>query len=89
MSLHEEAVATLLRDDLRNAMRILPAMERTVLELRYGMGEEHPLTLEEVGQRLGVTREWARQLASRGLQILREAPEIEVLRDYVTVNGLA
>ncbi len=89
MSLHEEAVATLLRDDLRNALRVLPATERTVVELRFGIGDEHPLTLEEVGQRLGVTREWARQLESRGLEILREAPEIEVLREYVTVNGLA
>jgi len=89
VSLHEEAVATLLRDDLQNALQVLPPTERTVLELRFGLAGSPPLTLEEVGQRLGVTREWARQLESRALRRLREAPEIEVLRDYVTVNGVA
>jgi len=88
VSLHEEAVATLLRDDLRNALQILPPVERTVLELRFGLGGEPALTLEEVGQRLGITREWARQLEARALRRLREAPEVDVLREYLSVNGL-
>ncbi len=87
LSLHEQAVATLLRDDLRNALQILPPIERTVIELRFGLKEGLPLTLEEVGQKLGVTREWARQLESRALRRLRDAPEVSVLREYVTVNG--
>lgn len=89
VSLHEEAVATLLRNDLRSALQVLPPAERKVIELRFGLGGGHPLTLEEVGQRLGVTREWIRQIESRAFRRLREAPEIQVLRDYVTVNGLA
>jgi RNA polymerase primary sigma factor len=68
-------------------LQILPAIERTVIELRFGLGGRPPLTLEEVGQRLGMTREWARQLESRALRRLREAPEVTVLREYVTVNG--
>ena len=87
LSSHEQAVATLLRDDLRNALQILPPIERTVIELRFGLKEELPLTLEEIGHKLGVTREWARQLESRALQRLREAPEVTVLREYVTANG--
>ena len=87
ISLHEQAVATLLRDDLQNALQILPAIERTVIELRFGLGGGPSLTLEEVGQRLRVTREWARQLESRALRRLREAPEVTILREYVTVNG--
>ena len=87
ISLHEQAVATLLRDDLQNALQILPPVERTVIELRFGIGGGPTLTLEEVGQRLGMTREWARQLESRALRRLREAPEVSVLREYVTVNG--
>jgi RNA polymerase primary sigma factor len=88
VSLHEEAVASLLRDDLRAALQILPPLERKVLELRFGL-DGTPHTLEEIGQRLGMTREWARQLESRALRRLKEAPEIEVLREYVTVNGVA
>jgi RNA polymerase primary sigma factor len=87
ISLHEQAVATLLRDDLQNALQILAPVERTVIELRFGLGGGPPFTLEEVGQRLGMTREWARQLESRALRRLREAPEVTVLREYVTVNG--
>jgi len=88
VSLHEEAVASLLRDDLRAALQILPPLERKVLELRFGL-DGTPHTLEEIGQQLGMTREWARQLESRALRRLKEAPEIEVLREYVTVNGVA
>lgn len=87
ISLHEEAAATLLRDDLENALQILPPIERTIIELRFGLGGRNALTLEEVGQRLGMTREWARQLEARALRRLREAPEVSVLREYVTVNG--
>jgi RNA polymerase primary sigma factor len=64
-------------------------MERKVIELRFGLGGGHPITLEEVGQQLGVTREWIRQIESRAFHRLREAPEIQVLREYVTANGLA
>lgn len=87
ISLHEEAAATLLRDDLENALQILPPVERTIIQLRFGLGGRNALTLEEVGQRLGMTREWARQLEARALRRLREAPEVSVLREYVTVNG--
>jgi len=87
ISLHEEAAAALLRDDLENALQILPPTERTIIELRFGLGGRSALTLEEVGQRLGMTREWARQLEARALRRLREAPEVSVLREYVTANG--
>lgn len=89
VSLHEEAAATLLRDDVQNALEVLPAQERTVLELRFGLRDTPPLTLKQVGERLGVTREWVRQLESRALSRLQETPEIEVLREYVAFNGLA
>ncbi len=87
VSLHEEATATLLRDDVQSALGVLPAQERTVLELRFGLRGTPPLTLKEVGERLGVTREWVRQLQFRALRRLQEAPEIKVLREFVTVNG--
>src|SRR5205823_1870879 len=46
-----------LRDDLRGALEKLNARERAVLLLRFGLSDLGPMTLEEVGQRFGVTRE--------------------------------
>lgn len=56
---------------LEQALAALPPREAAVVRLRYGLGDEEPLTLEEVGSRLGVTRERARQIERRGLGRLR------------------
>jgi RNA polymerase primary sigma factor len=45
--------------------------ERTVLELRFGLREDEPLTLEAIGQRIGLTREQIRQIESAALRKLR------------------
>ncbi|WP_282828553.1 sigma-70 family RNA polymerase sigma factor [Gulosibacter sediminis] len=60
---------------------VLPVREQEVLRMRFGMGTElaEPLTLEEVGNHLGVTRERARQLQRRALETLHAAPEIRAL----------
>ena len=48
-----------------------------MLVLRYGLDDSEPKTLEEIGRRLGLTRERVRQLESRGLRELRsQAPEL-------------
>jgi RNA polymerase primary sigma factor len=55
-------------------LRRLPAQERRVLVLRYGIGRGGGMTLAEVGRELGITREWARQLEARALATLRADP---------------
>ena len=87
VSLHEEAAAGLLRDDLRAALQVLPPVERDVIAMRFGLEGEPPKTLTEVGQRLGVTREWIRQLERRALGRLRATPEIQVLEEYLAANA--
>ncbi len=63
-----ESVSQVLRDrDLRSALDALPARERRIIELRFGLAAEGPLTLEDIGSRVGVTRERVRQLESRTL----------------------
>jgi RNA polymerase nonessential primary-like sigma factor len=49
----------------------LPDRERTVVTLRFGLGEEEPMTLERIGQRLQLTRERVRQIEGIALQHLR------------------
>lgn len=68
-----DAVAALLRQqaDLRQMLDALPANERRVIALRFGLEDEAPMTLEAIGQLLGVTRERVRQIEGSALRRLR------------------
>jgi RNA polymerase primary sigma factor len=66
---------------LRRALENLPEREREVLELRYGLnGDADPKSLEEIGRRMGLTRERVRQVEAQALQRLAVNREIEALR---------
>jgi RNA polymerase primary sigma factor len=68
-----DAVVGLLRRqaDLRAILDTLPPSERTVITLRFGLGDDAPMTLESIGQHLGVTRERVRQIEGTALRKLR------------------
>jgi RNA polymerase primary sigma factor len=68
-----DALAGALRQraDVRDILEILPPNERQVIALRFGLEGEGPLTLEAIGQRMGVTRERIRQIESTALRKLR------------------
>jgi RNA polymerase primary sigma factor len=69
-----EVVAERLRQkDLQRALDSLPWRERRVLELRYGLAGEGPMTLEDIGLEVGVTRERVRQIESRTLMKLKNS----------------
>ena len=57
-------------DILWRRIERLDARERTILVLRYGLEGETPLTLKEIGRRLGVTREWVRKIEVRAVRKL-------------------
>lgn len=61
--------------DLVRRLERLDDRERLVIALRFGLEGAGPLTLKEVGRRLGITREWARKIELRALQKLREGPQ--------------
>ncbi len=77
----EEASEHLQREGVHKALDVLPERERQVIELRYGLSGMEPLTLEEVGQAFGVTRERIRQIESNTLKKLQQLPEAQVLRE--------
>jgi len=83
-----EVVAERLRSvDLEKALDSLPWRERRVLELRYGLAGEGPMTLEDIGQQVGVTRERVRQIESRTLMKLKNSgagPRLEGTTDDVS-----
>jgi RNA polymerase primary sigma factor len=67
-----EVVANRIRDaDLLQVLDSLPWRERRVIELRYGLGDRGPMTLEDIGHEVGVTRERVRQIESKTLAMLK------------------
>jgi RNA polymerase primary sigma factor len=79
----DAASRELLRDQIRSALLFLNERERQVLELRFGLLDGRDHTLEEVGQRLGVTRERVRQIEAKALRKLRHPRSSRSLRDYL------
>jgi RNA polymerase primary sigma factor len=79
----DSASITLRRSDIENALASLPARERRVIELRYGLDGSQPCTLEEVGKAFGVTRERIRQIENNTLKKLESLPEAQGLKDCV------
>ena len=77
----ETATESLQREDVQRALNALPARERQVIELRYGLSGHEPLTLEEVGRAFGVTRERIRQIETSTLRKLKRLPEAQRLRE--------
>jgi len=69
----EEASRQLLRERVRSALDVLTPRERTVIELRFGIKDGRPRTLDIVGNELGVTRERARQIEAQALEKLRRS----------------
>ena len=65
-------------NEVERAMAPLSDREREVLSLRYGLGTDREYTLEEIGQRLSVTRERIRQIESQALEKLRAAKQREL-----------
>ncbi len=79
--LPEEQVELSLRSQaLARALAALAERERHVLALRYGLADHEPKTLEEIGRRLGLTRERVRQIEVEALRRLASLREIEAVR---------
>jgi RNA polymerase primary sigma factor len=77
----ETLTLSLEEDTLRRAIASLPEREQEVVKLRYGLnGDTDPQSLEEIGRRLGITRERVRQVEAAALQRLAVNREIEALR---------
>jgi RNA polymerase sigma factor (sigma-70 family) len=76
----EELVESSLRSQvLADALRALPDRSRAVVVLRYGLGNTDPKTLEEIGRRLGLTRERVRQIEVEALKRLATLHEMEAV----------
>lgn len=79
----ETATYNLLREHLEMVLDMLPPREVRILQLRYGLLDGQAYTLEEVGRKMGVTRERVRQIEAQALSRLRHPSIRRKLRDYL------
>src|SRR5574344_3001220 len=78
----EEVARNLLKEDLIKALNTLTDRERKVIELRFGLKDGVPMTLEQVGKKLGVTRERIRQIEAKAIRKLSRASSSKKLEGY-------
>ena len=79
----DSAAYNLLREQLKKILGDLPWREVSILQLRYGLVDGQAYTLEEVGNKMGITRERVRQIEAQALSRLRQPSVQKALRDYL------
>jgi RNA polymerase primary sigma factor len=78
----DAASSAMLQKQIQQVLGTLTGREKKILELRFGLYDGHPRTLEEAGREFSVTRERIRQIQVKALCKLRKTSRIKVLKDY-------
>lgn len=81
--LEQEIDKTLLEQEIQDALATLTARESRIMELRYGLRDGQPLTLQDVAERFGLTRERIRQIEKEAIAKLRRPDKAIRLRAFV------
>jgi len=71
-----------MREDVRRSLEALSEREAVIISLYYGLESDEAMTLEAIGQRLGLTRERIRQIKEKALRKMRQSVGKEILKDY-------
>jgi len=73
----------LLSEDIQDVLSILSTREQEILTMRYGLYDDHPRSLAEIGSKMGVTRERIRQIEAKALRKLRHYSQRKRLDEYL------
>ncbi len=79
----QTAYQSMLRDKLNEILEDMPSREARVLRMRFGLDDGVEYTLEEVGQKFGLTRERIRQIEGKALRQMRHPRRLNQLREYL------
>jgi len=87
LSPNDQASLAILRDHLKEILKDLSDREAAVLKMRFGLDDNIPHTLEEVGKEFGVTRERIRQIEAKALEKIRQDELAKKLKEYDHYEG--
>ncbi len=79
----QDLLSESLKIEIERALATLTKREAEVVRLYFGLGQEHPLTLEEIGERFNLTRERVRQIKEKAIRRLRHASRSRTLRAFL------
>lgn len=82
-SVEYQIIKNSIERQVREALNELDIREADVLKLRFGIGGDDPLTLQEIGERLGLTRERIRQIEQKAMEKLARSQRVKQLRGYL------
>lgn len=72
-----------LQKDIKRSLSKLSAKEADIIARYFGLNGEHPMTLDEIGEMLAITRERVRQIKEKGIKKLRKSDKSKTLRSYL------
>jgi RNA polymerase primary sigma factor len=79
----DAASFAMLQNQLHEVLNTLTDREKRIIQLRFGLQDGHPRTLEEVGREYNLTRERIRQIEFKALNKLKNSTRSKVLKDYL------
>lgn len=82
-SMEDELLNSSVKGAIKDALSTLTEREQTIISLRYGLNDGYPMTLEEVGNEVNLTKERVRQIESKALRNLRHPTRRKFLKDYM------
>ena len=78
-----ELMTESLRKEIERSLRTLTPREGDVIRLYFGLNGEHPMTLEEIGERFDLTRERVRQIKEKAIRRLKHTSRSRILKSYL------
>jgi RNA polymerase primary sigma factor len=76
-------IAESLRTEIERALETITPREADVVRLYFGLGDQHPMTLEEIGETFDLTRERVRQIKEKAIRRLKHTSRSKILKTYL------
>lgn len=80
---HEMVHSNSLKKEIKQSLKVLPERQADVIKLFFGIGMDHPMSLEDIGYRFDLTRERVRQIKDKAIHKLRISSNTKLLRTYL------